>query len=434
MRKHRHPDLLCAASMPSMQIPVSARVLGGCSFGAAEPVASATDPKRKMPVTSVTNPKRNMPMPMEKVPAWECRLVERIHRLLQKLDKDRRRAALSSKFSQRQRLVLEVWMKTLRTATCSQSHSDGKSNACGGAAACRQVSSKELQQSTATWVNTIQKKPAKRKHAECSATPTCTGVATHRNQTRGVATYSAVMSIMALEVRSRQVSDKEVATRLRHALLEVKEVLTAELVTTPIEKADSRISALANRLHALLPSTVARVLREHQLDEAEMEGMYMRATLTRTWFGLSLCGPAFHFGQEFETGISGWQRLRLAEESGADVAWSAVRAAYLDMWGAVGRSTEPLAAKLDTSERRSACQEKRRRNILMASYFAQRKQELKKQHQERVARAAERRAAKHEASANKTEATLGKLLAHWDTHLRRRRRSFKAEPRLDGFA
>jgi len=405
--RYRHPKSLRAESMP---MTVSATVAGNLLFSGAN--FSSSGP---------TNPSGKTPQVMANIPAWERRVVERTHHLLQRLDKDRRRVALSSKLTQRQRLVLELWMRAQRTVSCGQSVVKEALTVSCASNANQQV--QHSPQCISACANSLTKKVSKRMRGEGQSQRA--GVATHRK----AETYSAVMSVWSLEVRSRQVSDKDVATRLRQAFLEAKEILTSEPSATPAEvlgqdQAVPDTGALAAELMARLPSTVLQCLRKHRLDDSEMEGMYMRATLRRSWFGVSLCGPAFHFGKEFQAGISGWQRLRSAEEGESDEAWSAVRGTYLDLWGRVGRATAPLAMKLDALERRHACREKMR-------HFTQRKQALKQQRQERAAGIANRKAAKEDACAKRNEATLVKVLALWDAHFRKR--SIKAAARLEGF-
>jgi len=351
--------------------------------------------------------------------------VEKICGLLQKLDRESRRDIIACRFSQQQRLALEQWMKASKPSLVNAGAAGNVRAPCATGAAVEVKAKPGIATKRCKAQREADSVSASLRNRRSRGLRDTTRIGVARHQTRHGTSYSAVVHIRSLEMRTRQVYEKDLAVRFRQSLLEVKEHLATQLDGIQCDTAaagqepSEQVAACAQALATKLPSTLRQVLSRHGLQEPDV-GLYMRATVARSWFGVSLCGPAFRCDKHFEAGMAGWKQLLQAEEAaklGSEAEWPAVREAYLAAWKAFGRPTGDLSHRLDGFEARHCPQKRKRHLAVWAACMKRNRQmeELKSMNEKRIREEAraKRIEARQVAAKQRCAARLETLIRQW---------------------
>ncbi|CAE8635807.1 unnamed protein product [Polarella glacialis] len=383
--------------------------------------------------------------------ASESRL-QKLHLLLQKLDRSRRQEIILNLFTQEQRLELTRWMLERRAATAQPEAGTGTGTAstipdrpgvlCGHANTRSDRVADRVQKIRTSGLG---KRGALGRGFKQARLPRSTGmqsqgmrgIATHRRSDRTL--YSAVVHVERLELRTREVESKELAARFRAILVSIKEEISSELGKWRASTQEAECE-LEEACAQKLVRSVATALTKHGLDADRDLGLYFRAsTPARQWIGTTLCGPVFHL-RNLETGLKGWRMMQQARGANTpdspqdlDETWARFRRAHLDLWESAGRKAG-VAQRLDVLERRaSGRRERLMQRWQLRESRRQAAQVLRDCRRAREEAVADRQKARTEAVADRqrarTEAVADRQRALTEAHIQRLLHSWEARRR-----
>lgn len=371
---------------------------------------------------------------------WQCRAgkasarplrkeppLPRLQKLLGRLSRERRLQILRDLFSQDQRVLLERWILEQRASAASAPPASGGP---------LKRSSVSIEAGDQTSVGT----PGKRRHCKedmdgLPGAPSemqmklsarkCPSVK-EQSQNKGIATrrcsaqvmYSATVLVERLELRSKQVSDLQLALSIRRAFLEVKAEVLEQLRLRRAQSTDEMAQVLAETL----PTAVLKALGAEHLTPEEA-GLFFRVnTAAKLWIGSSLCGPLFHL-RNLQSGLEGWAIMQKARgwqaingQRSFDTTWERVRAAHLQLWGRhTGTTCSDLAERLDDLAQRHSV---RRERLLQVQKLRTLCLSSRREAEASRKRAVEaRKAARAARAAAKVEAQIRKILHCWSSVL-----------------
>eukprot|EP00933_Yihiella_yeosuensis_P054880 TRINITY_DN53464_c0_g1_i1.p1 TRINITY_DN53464_c0_g1~~TRINITY_DN53464_c0_g1_i1.p1 ORF type:complete len:435 (-),score=74.18 TRINITY_DN53464_c0_g1_i1:21-1325(-) len=354
------------------------------------------------------------------------KLLEKLHELLQQIDRSRRQEIIRSQFSQEQRLVLEKWILERRGSEMPGANPVPEVH----------VPRKPIHRKKEGFKHSLYTQPSKglssKKQSmkaqlfceDCLKQDVHRGISTHRRRARIL--HSAVVHVERLEMRTREVESKALAQKFRQALLEIKQEVSSEFCAQSqraaerfcADRGSAEFEAFAQKLRAV----VQAVLGRKGLDADEDLGLYFRVTTpARQWIGTTLCGPVFHL-RNLWSGLKGWKLMQeargvAAPDSPDQLAdtWVRFRQAHLDLWEHVGRCRAETARRLDVLVQRNAGH---RQCLLQRWQLRDRRRQAAHQRAKVLndGRAARLEATRARVRA-KTEARLQRLLACWSTRI-----------------
>eukprot|EP00931_Biecheleriopsis_adriatica_P058693 TRINITY_DN35010_c0_g1_i1.p1 TRINITY_DN35010_c0_g1~~TRINITY_DN35010_c0_g1_i1.p1 ORF type:complete len:374 (+),score=93.55 TRINITY_DN35010_c0_g1_i1:243-1364(+) len=344
-----------------------------------------TDPQLQALATAALKPAVSPHRPTE-------RRLQKLHSLLQQLDRSRREDIIRCEFTQEQRLALERWILQRSPVASAQRAPQVQASRPWRLCSTRSSGGKcwgtpELQ-------------------LKASGGETLRGVTTHRRAGRTL--HSAVVHVERLELRTREVQDMVTAIEFRAALLAVKDEISAELSRRRMcgSEEDEELAA------QLLARKVSATLADRGLDADRDLGLYFRATTpARQWIGTTLCGPVFHL-RSLEAGLQGWQQMQRARgvltpgnEQDLDHTWAQARQAHLDLLETAGRRRADAERRLDMLEHRGVA--KRKALLQRWSFRERRRVALEAARKERLQASAARKRQRVEACIRRLLSILG---------------------------